>query len=297
MILLCFILLYVACGYYEYVPEYLANDNLEIAEYDSQSNEEVEYSFYNNKVNTEDECQGSVDLQRFLRYIWIPVDREEWRDQPYNIGFRLDSIEDNRIVGALSPGDRGSGFPPVIDLRVFNRENNLFLEINGDTAKGYFTDSRSELMGYVELHFKEEYIIHAVHDYVEDLGLIFQGGELLLHPWNIKRRIEAGFNINDELTFEIELNSWGNVVFIAGYRYDGRREWVDVFLTAPNGNILYSFASSTKLFAQIREIIVEDLDGDGLLDVIIISGREDRIAKAHFYQLENGWFRFVRKEE
>jgi len=114
------------------------------------------------------------------------------------------------------------------------------------------------------------------------------------------------------LSFETYLDSWGYVRFIPGM-YHGRRFWPGLYLSDMDGNLLYSFGGRDSLItlpiSEMVGITVQDLNGDGLLDVTVIiramseelsyklGGEFDDLYASRFYlnfhQLENGWFYYV----
>ncbi|MCL2610204.1 MAG: hypothetical protein FWE02_00830 [Defluviitaleaceae bacterium] len=295
IIILCSTLLNVGCNHYSYNSK---------------------YSFYDGAVTTKDEMQNNINVEKFLRYIWIPHNwiRDEEGQLPYFFSFRLDRIENDTISGEFNTGfSLFSTFPSVTYLERLPRKNNMFLEINGNVAKGTF-EGDSGFGGNITLKFEEKGIIDVILEYTgspDKHDYQLQYGEFSLRPLNIITDFEQNeyFVINEDLTFETTLNSWGDVIFFAGF-HDGSRHFPAVYLTDTNGNLLYDFRANFATFTYIYEIIIEDRNGDGLLDVAIIAdggevsyetilatGSSDyRFFHWYFYQLENGWFHLVRGE-
>lgn len=97
---------------------------------------------------------------------------------------------------------------------------------------------------------------------------------------------------------EVELNSWGRVnLFYAVL--DNIHPYPWVLLINEQGDILYQFPSGFRNGSEVKEVIIEDMNGDGLKDVEVVTyfGDPDGyLFEWYFYQGENGFFVLERAE-
>ena len=92
------------------------------------------------------------------------------------------------------------------------------------------------------------------------------------------------------------MNTWGKVFFVAGY-YVHNRTLPAVFITDEKGDILYDFRAPYQNGIEIYNVTVEDLNGDGLLDVTVsLDNMPESLLHWYFYQLETGLFMLERGE-
>ena len=70
--------------------------------------------------------------------------------------------------------------------------------------------------------------------------------------------------------------------------YTTRTFYPEVYLTNDNGDILYQIDGYYPSGVDIEDVIIEDINGDGLKDIKIISAPGE--AEFTFYQLDNGLF-------
>ena len=176
--------------------------------------------------------------------------------------------------------------------------SNLTLSIQNNIANGFF-ETESETKGCMFLNFIEPGVINAKIEYTDGFSGHSQyllDGYFNFIPLNIAD-IDGFVEIN-ELSFSAHLDIWGEVYFRVGY-YEPRRvmHLPAIFLTDSKGNILYYFSAPYPVGAIPYKILLNDLNNDGLLDVMIIA--DDSIYDGdysykftyYFYQLSNGWFR------
>lgn len=89
------------------------------------------------------------------------------------------------------------------------------------------------------------------------------------------------------------LNSWGNVNFVVGEVNTGIDIFTAISLTNEKGDILYEFSASFQTVSRIIEASINDVNKDGLKDVIIVTAFEDSTIdqiERIFYQMDNGLF-------
>lgn len=110
----------------------------------------------------------------------------------------------------------------------------------------------------------------------------------------------------DEHSFELDLNSWGHVCLVSA-RVDNvelGRYYPATYLTDLEGNILYYFHPGYLAGTEIYNIIVEDMNGDGLKDVGVVTGfsfydnsHTKQLIRWDFYQMEDGRFYYNERDE
>ncbi len=114
----------------------------------------------------------------------------------------------------------------------------------------------------------------------------------LLRPYNISDE-----NLMDnQVSYEVELDSWGTVnLFYANS--DDNHSFPQVFLINEQRDILYQFLTGYPGYqtaSEVLEIIVEDMNGDGLKDVEVVTYFSDipdiYRFEWYFYQGKNGFF-------
>lgn len=247
-------------------------------------------------VINEETQLSDFDFQPFLRKVWIA---DEWSENYVRLpSFRLDEIADGVIVGEL--GSSSLSYPYIFhNLEHFSLpKNNMILTVHGNTAIGYsVTESEDIYSVYLELLDSD--LIKATVEYSSvNVAPEHQqyDGTLIFRPLHISDVI--GFVKCEDLSFDVNLNSWGDVRVVVGnieYGPSRRVPWAALFLTDLNGNVLYNFGRPWTNGIRIIDVTVDDLNNDGLLDVFVSVGEAPMyIFDWHFYQLENGWFNSTR---
>ena len=112
--------------------------------------------------------------------------------------------------------------------------------------------------------------------------------------------------VQDEHSFELDLDSWGHVYLVSA-RVDNvelGRYYPATYLTDLEGNILYYFHPGYLAGTEIYDIIVEDMNGDGLKDIGVITGfsfydngNRKQLIRWNFYQMEDGRFYYNERDE
>ena len=270
----------------------------------------VNFSGYSPKHSFEIALSADIitqyDFQRTLRKIWV-VDNSNQSHQ-YSISFRFDEIEGSTIKGSVS--NRGREFPPVSkELHSYSFHQtryawhpgyDILLVISNNVAKGYFETTEGEIIN-LTLELAENGLIYATIECASRENKIIQGfhqpyGYFIYRPLNISDFMYSNlyaFTINKEMSFEVNLDVWGDVHVIAGTRHSNRD--IPVVVLADNhGNVLYSFIAPFQSGVPIYKVIVADTNNDGLTDVIIITSDGPYYQFLWiFHQLENGWFHLV----
>lgn len=117
-------------------------------------------------------------------------------------------------------------------------------------------------------------------------------------PYNLSD--VENITVLDEHSFEMELDSWGHIRFVAA-RADNiglGRYYPATYLTDIEGNILYEFGSTEYTAGEeIYDIVIEDINGDGLKDIGVITwfsfmyeNGEKNFTRWDFCQKQDGTF-------
>lgn len=236
----------------------------------------------NEKIAGKDE----FNYEPYLHKIWIP---ESWEGSDTGtshddaISFYITNIQNGTIKGRLFEG-------------FIARPDKNLTEFSGRIENGvgkvefvnkYGNEGEIELIfiGENEMQTTLNYI--KIKDYKETVSM--EGGSIY-KPYNLQD--EKDF-ITTIFSKETNIDSWGNVKLVVG-RFDTTRAFCGVaYLTNEEGDILYRFQAPFRTGAWIEEGYVEDINGDGLLDVRLIERFDaDDIEDAEwiFLQEEDGLF-------
>lgn len=123
-------------------------------------------------------------------------------------------------------------------------------------------------------------------------------GTYCFRPYNLSDIKDI--TISDEHSFETELDSWGRVRVVSA-RLDNQNEgwyYPVAYLTDLEGNILYELYSGYKTGSEVSDVIIEDMNEDGLKDIGIITlftiyaDESDfyYLIRWNLYQMEDGRF-------
>ena len=85
------------------------------------------------------------------------------------------------------------------------------------------------------------------------------------------------YNISDvlgiqqecEKKYYIELDSWGSVFLTTEQVVLGNKILPGVYLTNSNNDVLYKFAAPFKVGTEVSDVVFEDVNSDGLMDIKI----------------------------
>ena len=220
------------------------------------------------QIQVEQDEQISYSYDEYLYKIWMP---EEWGTDAHLIhdtGFSISiyKIEDNTFVWKIATQS-------LVDLPCFYYSFNAYEypdflgTVNGNVLEGSFYDEYGNA-GMIRIILKNENEIEATFEYTEkDLKeeLLALNGTYTMHPYNLKDKEGTTINVRER----VYLNFWGNV-YLAGGMYDsGRRIVGEAFLVDSEGNIFYQFGLPFRHGTEITNIYADDLNGDGLMDVVI----------------------------
>ena len=264
-------LLLVGCG-----NQYTAQQN-------GQSTEE--------KQNEESTTSDTIDYSKYIKKVWVV---KSWTNEAYNYSsFCISKIANGEIEGKLSTKDIAE---PDYYYYLPNHQvylANLTGKINNDTAECQFSDKDGD-KGNVKLVFKSNDEIEATIEYTDKSECYKDSsldGNFLFKPYNLKY-IDGFSPFNDQI-FTVNLNSWGNVKFVCGKLIGGKHIPTEFYLTNEAGDILYNFNTPFPYNVDVKAVSCQDVNKDGLKDIIIIVGDSDdsswQIAKV-FFQKTDGSF-------
>lgn len=228
--------------------------------------------------------EDTFNYNDYLRKIWIP---ENWNGDDVGashdnvISFYISSVENGVIEGK-------------IELTGIAKPEENLISFSGTIRNGigecYF-ENESGTKGKFSLILKNKDQVEVDYEYI----YVHAGetdrskGSGILKPYNL--------SIQNSVTIvakqKVVLESWENV-WLAGGRFDtGRKFYGVLYLTNEEGDVFYQFHAPLRTGAWVAGIYTEDVNGDGLTDVIITEKfQEVDIEEAEwlFIQKEDGQF-------
>lgn len=228
----------------------------------------------------EEEELDAVDYSAYLKKIWIVDGWEEGRDYP--VSLVIYGCENKNIYGYLKFDE--NVMPYYCDLKSYGKKYVCPFQgvINDRTALCEYVDSYDKRQGTIQLTFYD-------NDRIE-VELEGNGEkQYLLRPYNISDE-----NFSEELkTIEVELDSWG-MVYLAYANYDNVHSIPGVMLINEQGDILYNFSGHYQQGSRVCDVMLEDMNGDGLKDIKVgttfAQEETEPMFEAFFYQEESGLF-------
>ena len=232
--------------------------------------------------NNENDIVDEIDYSSYLKKIWIVGDWEEdERRRDYPISIIFTKMEEKYIEGSFDiRGMVSSDY--FYFLNNTHREPSQFQGMlcagtaeckynYGNGKDGTFSLSFCDT-NRLEVQLEEDEI-----------------QSYLLRPYNFSDEKFRDYQV----TYEIDLDSWGIVnLFYANSEENHSLPWV--LLTNEQGDILYHFTAAYQVDSEVKDIIIEDMNGDGLKDVEVVTSFSDMPDTCrfewYFYQRENGTF-------
>lgn len=219
-----------------------------------------------NSLSVNNDNTDSIEYNKYIKKVWIV---KNWSKGVYGYSyFCISKIENGEIEGKFSTG--GISAPNYGSIL-----GDLAGKISNDTAECQFSDKDGN-NGNIKLVFKANDEIEATIEYTnksqayKDLSL---DGTFLFKPFNLND-IDAYTPFKDQ-SFAVDLNSWGNVKFVSG-KYIGKNHILTVcFLTNADGDIFYEFNSAFPYAADVKAVSFQEVNKDGLKDIIIVVGNSD----------------------
>jgi major membrane immunogen (membrane-anchored lipoprotein) len=218
-------------------------------------------------------ASDSIDYDQYIKKTWFIKNGmdNDGIFSLYNEG--TFNIYISKIVNGEITGDFAINGLIVADHDFFldqsDKLGDLTGTINNGIAECNFNDKEGN-KGELELNFKSKEEVEATIKFTDkSQNNLVKDGTFQLEPYNIKDI--NGFSPFADQCFDINLNSWGNIKFISGQVTGGKHVPTVIFLTDEDENILYDFDSPLPYYADIKAVSFEDLNKDGLKDIIIIA--------------------------
>ena len=232
----------------------------------------------------------SVDLfsyDQYLKKIWIVKDRDTREDLFRPSSFYITKIENGIIEGKFSTNEVAE---PDCYQYSFNPQKDwcdLIGTVDNGVAKCQFS-GESGYRGNIELVFKENNEVEATIEYIEQkYEEYYLNGNFIFRPYNLTD-FQYSLNPIKTRSFKTDLNYWGNVNFVTVI-INGNKPYPKAFLTNDNDDILYCF-NAYQVGSEIIDVIIEDINGDGLKDVKMTISLLDFEYDSIYLQMKNGLF-------
>ena len=206
---------------------------------------------------------NAIDYQQYLKKTWV---RNKDTNFPNDgsLSILISKIRDGKIQGKLSVVGNGP---------AYNMDSTEFKgSVNNDTAECQLVNDSSGNKGTIKLLFKPNGTLEATIIITEKSGdavMNLPEGAFEFTPYNLKNI--KGFALIENQTFDVYLNSWGNVKFVSGKLTAGNHIPVVFYLTNKDGDILYDFNAILPYSVDVKAISFTDVNKDGLKDIIIIA--------------------------
>ncbi|MDR2940787.1 MAG: hypothetical protein LBV08_10805 [Clostridiales bacterium] len=208
--------------------------------------------------------------EQYLHKIWV-VNEWEGGAYKYPVTFFITRIENGKLEGQISTMQvEGPEF------FYYRSEPSIYLgelkgTFDGDNAKCHFGSDYGD-KGNISLSFINHNEISANIEYTDkgeahaDLPL---DGNYVFRPYNLSDM--KNYDINKTRSIAVDLNSWGNIYFTT-LLYLGNKPHPMAYLTNEYGDILYKFNAPFQTGTSIIDVNIEDINGDGLKDIYLVSG-------------------------
>lgn len=209
----------------------------------------------------------TIDYNQYIKKTWIESNINSIQEN--GVSFTISKIENRIMSGELTiVGPEPSCPNTVADLSG---------TINKDIAECQFTDSRGN-EGNIKLVFKPndsmEATIRLINKSIDNIAQPPEG-TFQFEPYNLKNIEE--FTPNENQSFLVNLNSWGDVKFVSGKFTGADYVPVGFYLTNKDGDILYDFYPTITSNVDVKAVSFKDVNNDGLKDIIIIASGSDNL--------------------
>ena len=227
--------------------------------------------------SVDDRTVDLTDYSSYLKKIWIV---EGWNDSVvYPVSLVITQMEEGYIKGYFCFNDIITFYYRNLTLWKYRTPEFTGTIYDGTAECDY--DYKNGDMGRFSITFCE-------NDRIE---VRLNGNEeqsYLLRPYNVSDEKFLG----EPTTIEVELDSWGTVtLFYANLDFEKTYPWV--LLLNEQGDILYTLSAAWVNPQEVKEIIIADMNEDGLKDVKVVTHFPDDPNdwdEWYFYQLEDGTF-------
>lgn len=263
------------------------------------SNCEMNDVLEDNVANESERQAQDIDYSSYTRKIWINENSEKQASVD-DLFIYLNELDDENVIGEIFVGKMpisshfyySSPFTGEYKWNLIGevKEDSLECKIESDDMNGYISfmlnsskiESKIKLME--EEALKDESSNEKVHSF---------------RPYTIKdmssnyEKMGLSIVTLEEYSFDIDIDSWGSVHFIS-MMVNSNKPHPIFLLTNENSEILYQFYAPFQNGLDVTEISIDDVDGDGLDDVVVILGDNDvsigGVAPWIFLQTKDGVF-------
>ena len=300
VLFLCVMFMLAGCGGIEQNEEYNKQDTLQESDVKffetekgmSDESEIADEFFVTEYVESEiveqisaTEENGELDVSdysAYLKKIWIVDGWEEGGDYP--VSLVITEVEKGNVCGYLKFDENVLSY--YCNMNSYGKKYVC-------SFQGTVYDGRAECE-YIDYNHNKQGVLKILFCDNDRIKVELEGNETkqyLLRPYNISDE-----KFSEELTtIEVELDSWGTV-YLAYGNYDSRHSIPQVMLINNQGDILYIFSGNYQHGSMVCDVVIEDIDGDGLKDIRVDTTLDKEnptsMFEAYFYQEENGLFYF-----
>lgn len=232
------------------------------------------------------ETNNNIDYSQYNKKVWV---NQQSDNAP---SFYITGISNGKITGSFSSNTIAVPTPnyPAMSL------GKITGTIKDNTAVCQFSDTMGN-KGSIKMVFLANNEIQATisttakSQYTESQT---KEGTFQFVPYNIKN-LGDSFIINNSQSFDVNLNSWGNVKFVSGEILSPSRKVTDFLITNKQGDIIYSFSAPFPYGYEVKAVSFIDVKKNGLKDIIILcrpggsDDNSDNMAKV-FLQNPDGTF-------
>ena len=243
------------------------------------------------ELEAENEFVGNLDYSSYLNKIWcINVENpdEEVPDNDVPVSLVITQIEEGFIRGYFD--DTAYVYARYFRLPQSEEYIDEFYGTIYDGTAECRCDYKDGKEGTLTITFCGDDRIEAVLDGDDEQ-------RCMLRPYHIADADYLSALYGETIDYDVKLGVWETVNIHAVNPYR-RTASPELFLLNEQGDILYGIEREFYADSEILEIIVEDMDEDGLEDMKVISSEAylfngdwvDYRYERPFYQLENGQF-------
>lgn len=224
---------------------------------------------YTNKMYLVDEENfNEIREEDYINKIYL-VDQGD--SYGYKFSIYITELDDKHIEGYGNRDGKAELFPRCYDLKGYSDDGRMYCSFR---------------MGYPYGNVK--FTLDFLEDSRIQVTIPKTNEQYVLRPY--RPADDPEINVYEELSGEIELESWGKVQLI-NVMSNTRHPIAGAYLANENGEVIYDFHPGFMNGLDIIEYTVTDMDGDGLKDIEWILALGD---DAHFryraYQGTDGMF-------
>lgn len=231
--------------------------------------------------------QQDIDYSWYMNKTWV-TENDLGEIGEWHRAFNITKIENGVIEGEY-------GSVPRRNLNYEESYGDFSGNLNADTAVCQFIDRPNEFRrgpdgrSNVTLRFRNDGNILMSVDSLEEWSDYY---DYLYCPYNVSD-ISYAFIPEKNETFPIDLDYGEDVSIIAMYMLpDATISFPYEYLINEKGDILFFFDVPSEISTELTAVAAEDLNGDGLKDIILTETSRDgkRQKDWQIYQTESGGF-------